>query len=443
MMPSVRFWELTAYAILRLLPFLLLMLYIFWGELRFPKWATVAGLVLLLLVRIGLGLYSYYDELRSTEPNPGFFVYVAASLLFVKAHYGKTLFSMIMLNNISSFTVVASKCLEGLVFSEEAAQLHRWTNSLSLLLVSAAVLIPLFFYIKLVYIKALRRENSPMVWRLLWLIPTTFYFVWYRNSFFGAEGFNVLALRPSYTVFSLLVTAGGMLVYSMVMQLINEHAENDRLRENEAMLRLQHAQYGSLQDRIEEARRAKHDLRGHIHVMSAYLKDKKYDELEQYLNKYRATLPEDVTISFCENYAVNALLQYFAGYAKIIGAGFSASVRLPENVGVPDEELTVVLGNLLENATEACVTQGKHAVLSVRAIADEGAVFFKIVNSCPMPPKTDRQGRYLSSKRKRGYGIGLDSVRRIAERYRGMMTAEWADGCFTVSVMLGRNEAEQ
>ncbi len=443
MMPPVRFWELTLYAILRFLPFLLLMLYIFRRELRFSKWVTAAGLVLLILVRIGLGLYAYYDELRPTEPNPGFFVYAAVSLLFVKAHYGKALFSMIMLNNISGFTVVAAKCLEGIFFPAQAEQLHRWTNSLMLLAVSATVLIPLYFYIKHVYIKALRRKDSPMVWRFLWLIPMTFYFVWYRNSFFGAEGFNVLALRPSYTVFSLLVTAGGMLVYSMVMQLINEHAENDRLRENEAMLRLQHAQYTNLQDRIEEARRAKHDLRGHIHVMSAYLKDKKYDELEQYLGRYQASLPEDVTISFCENYAVNALLQYFAGYAKIIGAGFSASVKLPENVGVPDEELTVVLGNLLENATEACVAQEKHAVCSVRGMVDEEAVFFKIVNSCPTPPKTDRQGRYLSSKRKKGYGIGLDSVQRIADRYHGMMKAEWVDGSFTVSVMLTRNESEQ
>ncbi len=435
-MPADRILELTLYALLRLLPFLALMLYVFWDKLRLPTLPSATAAVLLVLLRIGCGLYPLHDAGRVDQPNPGVLVYVAVCLLLIKAHFGKTLFTMIMLNNLSSLTVVFAKCLEGLLFPTQAAQLHRFTESICLAAVYAIVLPLLILYINRIYIRALEERIDSRAWRTLWLIPATFYFVWYRNSFFSAEGFQTLALRPRYALYCLLVNAGGMLVYSMVTHLINTHAENDRLHEREHLLELQQAQYTNLCDRIEEARRAKHDLRGHIHVMSAYLKEKRYDELEEYLGKYKASLPEDVTLRFCENFAVNAILQYFAGYAKFIGTGFAATVRLPAEVGIPDEVLTVVLGNLLENATEACVAQGSGSVISVRGKTDGSAVLFKIVNSCPKPPRTDRNGQLLSSKREQGHGIGLGSVRTIADQYDGLLRTEWEDGTFTVSVML-------
>ncbi len=435
-MELYRFIEITLYALLRIVPFLALMVYVFRKELRFSDPITWGALGAITLARIVCAFFAYADESRINEANPGFLLYVALSILLVKAHFGKSLFTMLMLNNFSTFTVVAAKSLEGVFFPELALELHRWSNSLMLLAVEALVLLPLFLYLSRVYKRSIEQNITQKVWNYLWCIPMTLYIVGYRNLFLAKETFQELALSLEYAFYSFLLAAGGMLIYTLVTSLINERVENDKLKEREYELGLQHTQYHNLQDRIEEARRAKHDIRKHIHVMSAYLKDKKYDELEVYLNRYKATLPEEVTLQFCENYAVNALLQYFCGYCKMIGAGFSASVNLSQDCGIPDEALTVVLGNLLENATEACVKEGTGAVMSVRSKTDETAVFFKIVNTCAIPPKKDGAGNFLSSKRKEGTGIGLDSVRKIAEAYNGMMKAGWEDGVFTVSVML-------
>ncbi len=435
-MEFYRFIEITIYAILRIVPFMFLMVYVFRKEMRFSDkimWVFIAAII---VVRIVCAFFAYVDESRLNDPNPGFLVYVILSILLVKSHFGKSLFTMLMLNNFSTFTVVAAKSIEGILFPQLALQLHRWSNSLTLLVVEALVLLPLFFYLRNIYKKSIEQNISKKVWRYLWCIPMTLYIVGYRNLFMAEETFQELSLSLEYAFYSFLLAAGGMLIYTLVTSLINERVENDALKEREYVLRLQHTQYNNLQDRIEEARRAKHDIRKHIHVMSAYLKDKKYDELEIYLNRYKATLPEEVTLQFCENYAVNALLQYFSGYSKMIGVGFSASVTLTQNCGIPDEALTVLLGNLLENATEACVKEGSGSVISVRSKVDETAVFFKIINTCTMPPKKNKSGKFLSSKRQEGTGIGLDSVQKLVEQYNGVMKANWEDGTFIVSVML-------
>ncbi len=434
-MTPARIIEIALYEILSLLPYLLLLLYMFREHLRLPTTLSFIAVGAFVLLRCGWNVAAHAGLLDRTFPFP-LITYSLLTILFFKTHFGKSLFAAMMLLNAANFVTTAAKCLEGVLFPIEAAQMHRWTNLLTLCVVEAVVLIPLFFYIRRIFKPALTADISGVSWRLLWCIPLTFYVVWYRNYYFSAEGAEVLALRPRHTLFCFLVNAGAMLIYTMVAMLINEYTKNAALREREHVLTMQHTQYANLQDRIEEARRAKHDLRQHLRVLSAYAKDGKYDELAVYLERYRATVPEDETFSFCDHLAVNALLQYFAGYAKAIGAGFAATVHIPSELGIPDEVLAVVLGNLLENAMDAAVAEGSGAVISVRGKSDEGTVFFKIRNTCNRPPKTDRNGNYISTKAGTGHGIGISSVSEIVHRYNGLMEIRHEDGVFTVSVML-------
>ncbi len=427
--------EVILYGLVNFLPCILLAVYPFRRSLRFPLWGMVVGILLNSVIHVAVEIGKYYTDRNGLLSFLCSVVHAAFMAAWIRGHYGKSMFTLLMMTNISNFIITTSKCLEGLLFPAMAMEYHRWTNSLCMVAVDVVVLIPLYFYIKIIYCKAVEPEVSNKVWRWLWLIPLTFYAVWFRNFYFSAEGSMVLALRPRHFLYSLIINSGALLTYAMVAQLIIGRVENERLREIEHIHALQRAQYGMLQDRIEEARRAKHDTRQHLHIISAYLQDKKYDELEEYIGRYRKKLPEENTLKFCENYAINALLQYFAGYTKIIGTGFQAAVQLDSDPGIPEEDLTVVMGNLLENAVEACVAEPGKPVLSVRGRQEDGILFLKVVNTCTMPPKTDRAGRFLSGKRS-GYGIGLSSVEHTVEQYNGRMKAHWENGEFMVSVLL-------
>ncbi len=427
--------EVTLYSLVNFLPCILLVLYPFRRNLRFSPWVTGLGILLNAAIHVGVEIGKYYTEHNGLLSLLCSGVHAVFMILMIRGHYGKSMFTLLMMTNISNFIITTSKCLEGLLFPSLALEFHRWSNSLCMVAVDIVVLLPLYFYIRKIYCRAVEPDVSDKLWHRLWLIPLTFYAVWFRNFYFSAEGFLVLALRPRHLLYSLVINAGALFIYAMVAQLIIGRVENERLREREYLHSLQHAQYSMLQDRIEEARRAKHDTRQHLHIISAYLQDKKYDQLEEYIGRYRKKLPEENTLKFCENYAINALLQYFAGYTKIIGTGFRAAVQLDSDPGIPEEDLTVVMGNLLENAVEACVAEPGKPVLSVRGRQEDGVLFLKVVNTCTMPPKTDRAGRFLSGKRS-GYGIGLSSVEHTVEQYNGRMKAHWEDGEFTVSVLL-------
>ncbi len=426
--------ELTAYSLLRIVPYLLLMFYIFRGHFRFPNWVIIPAMVLIAALRCLCGYAAYYDASRLTDPNPGILIFVALSILLVKDHWGKSLFSLWMLANISSFVVTAAKYFEWILFGDYALQLHRWTNVLTLLLVGAVVLIPLFFYIKHIYTKAIHQKLSRYTWSLLWLVPFTFYAVWYRNSFFATENHEMLSFELIYVFFCLLVNGGGMLIYTLVVHLINERVENDRLREKELQLLITQKQFASLQDRIEEARTARHDLKQHLHILSALAADKKYSELEAYINRYSASVADTGTKVYCKHCCINALLQYFSGLAREHNMGFTAYMDLPEEISIPDEILAVLMGNLLENAFEAC-TAHPAPLITIRGKMDGNLLFFKVINTYIGQPKRSADGLYLSTKHE-GRGIGLRSVRGIVEDYRGMLEIKQNDGLFTVAVLV-------
>ena len=56
-------------------------------------------------------------------------------------------------------------------------------------------------------------------------------------------------------------------------------------------------------------------------------------------------------------------------------------------------------------------------------------------NTAPKPPRKGDDGTFLTTK-PTGSGIGLQSIRYVAQQYNGMANFEWHDGMFYASVFL-------
>ena len=192
-------------------------------------------------------------------------------------------------------------------------------------------------------------------------------------------------------------------------------------------------QYESLQDKITEARRAKHDVRHHIALMQEYLAKGDLAALEQYLNRYSESLPDDSLVRFCENPAANAVLLYFAQQAKNNDIDFIVKAEIPADTTVSDTDISVLFGNLLENAVDACKAEkSDNKKIIVRAGKVGNALCVTVDNTFSGKLKYARDGGLLSSKHK-GAGLGTQSVKSIAEQYGGVCRFEATNGMFCAS----------
>lgn len=443
MPPFYRIAEVAIYSLLNFLPYIILAIYPFRKQLRFSPRITAILIVIMSFVQMILGILAAFSPIGvGLLSMLSTIIYASFYFIAIKAHWGKILFLLLVLSNVANFIVSSSKCIEGILFAANALQDYRWSFSLVMVFVEAIFLIPLFFYIKKFFSPTIGKPSTRFMYRYLWLIPATFYFIWYYHLYAGTHGSSLeLALEPSHSVFLLIINLGALLIYFVTVKLISEMDKNETLAEQNHLLNMQHLQHENLMERINEARRAKHDVRHHITIISGYLQEKEYDKLNEYISSYKKSLPDDSAIVFCKHYATNALLLFFAQQSKNHGIDYDVSVTLPEKLNIPEHVISVVLGNLLENAVEA--TSGVKERLPqiiIRGKAEDGVIFFRIENTFCGELSRTPDGTYSSTKNKER-GIGISSVKAITEQNGGMMKIETKEDKFCVSVML-KNVAE-
>ena len=438
MPPVYRIVEIVVYSLLNFLPFLALALYPFRHSLRFSKGITMALIGLLTVIQVLLGAWvglapGNHAAAASAVSTA---LYAAFYFLAVKKHFGKTLFTLLMISNLANLAVISAKCFEGLLFPALATQSYRWSFSLMLLAVEIVLAVPVFLYMRSIFTPAVEREPSGFEWRYLWLIPTTFYLMWYF-AFYGVASRSALeiALRPKNTLFLFIINVGAILIYYVVTRLILEQNKTLELKEKNHQLTMQAMQYENLQEKITDARRAKHDVRHHITLMQEYLASGELDALREYLSSYNDSLPDDSLVRFCENTAANAVLLYFAQQAKDNDIDYIVKADIPSDIFVSDTDLSVLFGNLIENALDACreeTSDDRKIVICAKRTGN--SLCITVDNSFTGTLRRTADGELVSTKH-RGLGLGTQSVKSIAEHYAGICRFEAKDGMFYASVM--------
>ncbi len=436
-------FEAVLYSFTNFFPYLLLALFPFRDSLRFSKKHTAVLIFILMLLQIGIGIWVILFN-----PSYKSFLSIFSTLIYgifycssIKANWGKTLFLLLLLSNVANFIVMLSKCLEHLFFPEMALQSYRFTFSVFTLCIQFLLLPALLWYIQKYISPVLVYASSDNIWRFLWLIPATFYLIWYYHCYFSILKSSPMeiAIRIDNSIFLLFVNLGALLVYYIVCKMIQEMNANMELKMKNQQLSIQNIQYQNLKERIEAARHAKHDLRHHLKIMHAFMESENYTELKNYLNEYTQSLPSEAPIYFCEHPTVNPLLVWYAGQAKEHGIRFEVNVLIPAKIHVSDSDICVLLGNLLENALDSCIAQngGERLIRISGGLQSEYMLVFTVDNTYETPIRQTAGGAYLSSKHS-GEGIGIASIQNIAGHYNGIASFRYDDTMFYASVLLSR-----
>ena len=120
----------------------------------------------------------------------------------------------------------------------------------------------------------------------------------------------------------------------------------------------------------------------------------------------------------------------------------SLNISLDYTPPISDTELCIILGNLLENAIEACnrMKSTERFITFKLSMASTSILVIQISNSYEGVIRQTPDGTFLSSKVRDRKGIGLASVLSTTEKYNGIARIEYPDHTFKVSLLLNREE---
>ena len=218
---------------------------------------------------------------------------------------------------------------------------------------------------------------------------------------------------------------------------------NEEMQEQELIYRMQRDQYQQLEAQTEQMRVMRHDFRHTIGMLSQLAADNEIDELRKYLEKLDKTIPQQSVVKYCESDLINAILNYYKKKAEEQQTDCQFLVDLPLVSEEQTADLISLLGNLLNNAlqgTETLPADQRGIQLRMAAVNEEN-LYILASNTFDGKVRKDG-GRYLSTRRKRGYrGFGLRSIRMVAEKYGGEANIYHKDKVFYVDLNMRLDKA--
>lgn len=179
--------------------------------------------------------------------------------------------------------------------------------------------------------------------------------------------------------------------------------------------------------------RLRHDLKNHIISLSGLVEDRDWEKIENYLEQMKEKGGFGAEEVVTGNTAVDALLCQKRKQAKENGIRWECDVQLPRERTIPEFDLCVLLGNLLDNAIEACgrMQSKEERFIRIQSRAIKKCFLLEIRNSMETQEAKD-----ITRKKGQDRGIGLWNVRDVIDCYDGTMDVETKDGTFTISVLL-------
>lgn len=182
----------------------------------------------------------------------------------------------------------------------------------------------------------------------------------------------------------------------------------------------------------EATNAARHEMRHHMTALAGILREGDAERAGRYVAALSSQLDELPSGRYSPNMLVDVIAGSFLDQAKAEGIRVEHSLSLPERLPIPDEELSVFLNNLLENALQACrrMEPGAERYIRLRMHLHENSLFIGCVNST-----ADEQGEQPAPRQRREdrrHGYGLEAMGRIAEKYSSILAVDRRPGEFSV-----------
>lgn len=426
--------------ILELSPVHLLAYYPFRDNFRFPSWMVflLAGSNLCAQFFVCCYLYQAGQDARNIDI---FFAVTSMIIYFscIRTELPKLLFIYIMvldymmiIRGISVFLAIQFFYNPQTPYVWLGSPLHTMLRLFPCLLSA-----PFMLYFLNITKERVLKSYAPRLWSMVWLLPalTTFIVLlltWNFNMI-STSGLTFLIARMALLI--IFITIYYLFIDSLESLRLQGEAQ-ERARNQEKFISMQHLQYIQLQKQIEETRRARHDLRQHLNLIQAYLDKGDNETLRDYIDKYGKSLPLNTGKVYCSNYAIDTVIRYYAEKAADEKIQFDTQIKLPEKLAIEEPDICILFGNLLENAVDSCRQySGNPPFIRVRAqIAGDCAVSIIVDNSCP---STFRQNDpIIPSTKHEGPGLGTLSIRNIAAQYHGIADFQCENEVFYASVFL-------
>lgn len=179
----------------------------------------------------------------------------------------------------------------------------------------------------------------------------------------------------------------------------------------------------------KEMRGYKHDFHHHLQTLKGQLEAGEVDRALAYIEQLDNQLMNVDTLLKTGNVSLDAILSAKIAQAKAENIAVTVKANVPDTLTISDLELSIVVGNLLDNAIEACRTVTGERFIRIFISMKGTMLYFSMLNAAGAKKK--KTGSLFATHKDGVHGFGLRRAEAILEEHGGWVKYNSEDGAFT------------
>jgi signal transduction histidine kinase len=228
-----------------------------------------------------------------------------------------------------------------------------------------------------------------------------------------------------YVLFTLISLSGYILILQNAMQILERQRAEADLEFARQIVKEQKGHYNMLLESMENIRILRHDYLMHIRALQCMTDKQAVDE---YLQKLLSQYQRPPRLHICENQFVNDLMSLYANQCEEEKIDLQCAMFIPSDIEIDELDLCTVIGNLMQNALDACARLQTGRFIRVNARYEARRLFLVMENS--FDGIVIHNGSRLVSRKQIG-GIGFLSIQRITDAPNNDFDFSYDDRVFT------------
>lgn len=243
------------------------------------------------------------------------------------------------------------------------------------------------------------------------------------------------AMAQNKISFNLILSGIGLLLFNISLFLLLGKLEYSTSLQQKNIA-LQHEidqnmkSTNALQAIFNEQRALTHDFNNHITTLYMLLKAGHYEKATEYVKVLSQNLPENTRVVSTNHPILDTILNQKYTQAKLQNTSMRFTVNDLSSFPMKDEDVVTLLGNLLDNALEACRKLPDSSYINVKILKKEEDFLLSVENSS-LPVKISENNYVPTDKTEPHlHGFGLQNIAHIMQKYGYEYTLFYHDARF-------------
>lgn len=238
----------------------------------------------------------------------------------------------------------------------------------------------------------------------------------------------------------LLCSCGGLVLLNIIcFYMLNDLTKKRKIATENLILKeqaLYQEKYAKeVKQQYDEIKRLRHDMKQQYSVLENLLVQRKYQLMDEYLLKSIQGINSKESFIYIKNEYINAILNRKINHAREEGIEVSLN-SIEEFLGVDEMDMCNLLGNLFDNAREACVKVTGKRKIELNLFQDADKIHVEIKNTIKESVLKNNEELKSDKKDRDEHGYGMKTIKEIVEKYEGLMDIWEEGGKFCIGIVL-------